>query len=270
MRAQEQPVIAIAGAGNVGTFLANALFRSGCSINQVYSRNHEHATILAEKVNASAISELSELDRNNELIILALPDKTIPRFCKEIAAIFGEQQFKVASVSGSVQLSEISGFIKHSGVLYPLQSFTLKTNPDSRIIPVCIEGTDEDTLSLMNSVGLLISDDVRKVNSEQRLILHLSAVFASNFTNHMIALAEDIISKAGLDFNILKPLINETISRLGNNSAANMQTGPAIRKDDETINKHLEILKMHYPDHRISELYKLISESIIWQTTKKT
>lgn len=296
MRAQEKPVITIAGAGNVGTFLAVKLYTAGCRIKQVYSRNLRHASLLADKVNSTPIDDINFIQPDTDLIIIALPDKVIPQFCKELSSLHNNQitgkvsrtqaghhdlinesdsiseslGFAIASVSGSVQLSEISGYFKRSGVLYPLQSFTLKSNPDTGTIPFCIEGNDEEMEILLSDVASIISNDVRHVDSVQRLKLHLSAVFASNFTNHMIALAEDIITKAGLDFNILRPLINETINRLENHSAADMQTGPAIRNDKETIDKHLEILKNLYPDNLIHDLYKLMSESIICQTTKKT
>ncbi len=255
------PVLSIAGSGNAGAFLAIKLFESGYFIKQIYSRTKSNAISLAEKVNANGINEISEIDPNIDLLIIALPDNVIPGFCNQLNKVKKSDDLAIASVSGSVQLIEIEEYFKNAGVLYPVQSFTRMTNPDQRNIPVCIEATNTNTELLIKEVALLLSNDVRYIDSNQRIYLHMAAVFASNFTNHMIAIAQEILQKAGIENNILTPLIHETINRLDIHKASDMQTGPAIRNDVNTLKKHVDLLKKT-GDQRLREIYELISANI--------
>lgn len=264
MTSHNNLTITVAGAGNVGTFLAEELFRAGCVIRQVYSRTHNHALELAAKVKSEAIIDISKIDQDIDLIILALPDKVIPQFCQllEKEAGISPERTVVASTAGSVSLGELQSSFFKSGVIYPLQTFTRYTKPVAENIPFCIEGSDDEVISLLKQTSSLISRDVRDIDSQQRLVIHLAAVFACNFTNHMIAVADDILSKAKLDFSILMPLINETISRLEGNKPVQMQTGPAVRNDQNTIEKHLHLLESTEGE-LLRSLYALISESIV-------
>lgn len=279
MDAQKKLTVSIAGSGNVGSFLATELFKAGCVIRQVFSRTHENAQKLASKVDAEPIVKIDSIDFNIHLLIIALPDKVIPGFCEVLSKVTSVREgvtrsvvdpnpdICIASTAGSVMLSEFSQYFNHCGVLYPLQSFTLMTQPDAKIVPFCIEGTDEQIKSLLTKTALLISDDVRFINSEQRLILHMAAVFASNFSNHLLAIASSIIRQNNLDFNILWPLINETVGRLKECKPEEVQTGPAIRNDIQTMEKHLELLD-GYRNENFKLIYEIISRSIYQMSTK--
>jgi len=257
--------VTIAGAGNVGSFLALELFKSGCTIKQVYSRTEKHAAELAAQVNSVAITDPKKIDLKTGLIILALPDKVIVDFCKRIADVCaggtGGQNPVIASTAGSVALAELSGIYPDAGVLYPLQTFTRYTNPEPSVIPFCIEGSNFRVEQLLGSTAKRITNDVRFITSGQRLIIHLAAVFACNFTNHMIALSDRIIEKANLDLSILMPLINETFSRLRDNKPFDVQTGPAVRNDLNTISKHTDLLE-GIDEIALKALYTIISDNI--------
>lgn len=261
MKAQQNLAVSIAGSGNAGTFLATRLFESGCVVKQVFSRTLPKAQKLAERVSAGAVNDIAHIDQNIDLLIIALPDNVIPEFCQHLSELKRDNELAVVSVAGSVNLNKISRFFTNAGVLYPVQSFTLLTNPDPAKIPICIEATNQKTERLITEVSKLISDDVRYLDSNQRQSLHLAAVFASNFTNHMIAIADELLEKAKIEQDILMPLIHETINRLEKNDASLVQTGPAIRKDLSTIEKHIALLEST-GDKRLKEIYYLISENI--------
>lgn len=255
--------VTIAGAGNVGSFLAVELFKSGCTITRIYSRTEKHAVELAAKVNSVAITDPGEFDFGTDLIILALPDKVIVDFCRQLSEYPGIKKGNpvIVSTAGSVELSELSNIYPDSGVLYPLQTFTKVTNPRAEKIPFCIEGSNPRVEQLLESAAAMISRDVRYITSGQRLVIHLAAVFACNFSNHMIAMADRIIEKANLDPGILMPLINETFSRLRENKPFNVQTGPAVRNDLNTISKHTRLLE-EMDESALKSVYTLISENI--------
>lgn len=262
--------ITIAGAGNVGTFLAEEFSRAGCHVRQIYSRTTDHASELAVKVGAQPISEIKQVNPDTDLIILALPDRVIPGFSQSLSQEAGvsPERTVIASTAGSVGLEELVKTYPKSGILYPLQTFTRYTKPVGMNIPFCIEGADEEIVKLLKRTASLISRDIRDIDSRQRLIIHLAAVFACNFTNHMIAVADKIISRAGLDSDILMPLIDETVSRLKGHNPVQMQTGPAVRGDRNTIDKHLELLGSTEGE-LLRSLYELISESIVKMKVNK-
>ncbi|HLN52090.1 MAG TPA: DUF2520 domain-containing protein [Lentimicrobium sp.] len=262
MKAQKKLTLTIAGSGNAGTFLTSILFNSGCQIKQVYSKTYDNALKLAHKVKAQAINQINDFDPDCDLLIIALPDIVIPGFCEELSKIKGFENVSIASVAGSVDLEKITKYFKNAGVLYPVQSFTLNTRPNADNIPICIEASNENTKQLIREVGGMISKDLRYLDSNQRTSLHLAAVFACNFTNHLIAVADEILMQAGIEKDILMPLIHETINRLDTNEAIKMQTGPAIRMDWATLDTHKALLEK-YGNKRLKEIYSLLSENII-------
>ncbi|MGE5316776.1 MAG: Rossmann-like and DUF2520 domain-containing protein [Chloroflexota bacterium] len=255
--------VIIAGAGNVGSFLAVELFNAGCTISRVYSRTLMHANKLAENVNSVGIDDIDRLQLTADFLIIALPDRVIPVFLKQLhdSGKLDNSSIVILSTAGSIHIDELKSVYHNSGVLYPLQSFTKLTRPVPEIIPFCIEGSSEQVTTKIANLAALITNQIKAVNSQQRIILHLAAVFACNFTNHMIALADTILQKAELDAEILKPLINETILRLNDHLPAEMQTGPAVRNDSTTIEKHIKLLEeLGYSD--LCLIYKQISQSI--------
>ena len=96
-------------------------------------------------------------------------------------------------------------------------------------------------------------------NDETRLQYHLSAIIVSNFSNHLFALAKEYADRNNIDFNLLLPLIEETVDRLRYFQPAAMQTGPAARGDETTMQKHLQLLN-DFPQLR--NIYEVMSDSI--------
>lgn len=126
-------------------------------------------------------------------------------------------------------------------------------------IPIIIDASDEATFHELDSLAHSISNRVIEAGDEQRQKLHLAAVFCNNFVNHLYALAEDYCKKEGLDFDLLLPLIRETAERLEEIPPSRSQTGPAIRNDRATIEKHLDLLKQH---PQLQKVYAVLTESI--------
>ena len=258
--------VTIAGSGNVATHLAKALVKAGLKIEQIYSRNLEHASNLANVTGATAINDVAELDNAAQMLLIALPDRVIPSFAQEVKE---KSNFSgiVAHTCGSQPLSVLDSVFSKAGVFYPLQTFNRFNHPDMDKVPFCIEGSDDEVKNALVHLAGLISKDVRFIDSRQRANLHLAAVFACNFTNHMYALSADILENAGVGSDILRPLILETTQQIGDLHPGLMQTGPAVRGDASTMAFHQELLQ-NYPE--VSEIYRQISESIIrWETTNK-
>lgn len=246
--------IVFLGSGNVATHLALAFEASGQQIMQVWSRSKVNAAQLAAEVNASPIEDFSSLDRNADLYLVAVKDEAINDLVPALKGLKGV----VAHTSGATALEVLEGLEKF-GVFYPLQTFSKQKAVNLSNTPMCLEANSIATLDVLQAAAKLISSAQYMVNSEQRKVLHLAAVFACNFSNHLYHLGYSILEANGLDFELLKPLILETARKIEDARPFDVQTGPAIRGDQETMVKHLRLLD----DRRdLQEIYKTLSESI--------
>ncbi len=247
--------IVIIGSGNVATVLGRLFKGHGHEIVQVMSRNVHHAKLLAEKLNCSYAGYDEKLNESAGLYLLAIADTALQELNKSIN--LGNKL--IVHTAGSVSIEVLKNMSHNYGVLYPLQSLRKEMDYPAPI-PFLIDGNTADTITLIEDFAHTVSSNVTKANDEQRLKLHVSAVIVSNFTNHLYALAESFCKNEQVDFNLLAPLIKETAERAANYSPALMQTGPAIRNDIFTIEKHLRLLN-DYPQLR--NIYIRLSESIM-------
>jgi predicted short-subunit dehydrogenase-like oxidoreductase (DUF2520 family) len=246
--------IVIIGTGNTATVLGRKLKAAGHRIVQVFGRDTSAASKLAYELGTESTNYWNVVTRDADLYILAVSDIAIEEVLEELHLTGKTIVHTAASVSKNV----LQGSAQHFGVFYPLQ--TLKKDisqlPD---IPIIIDASDESTLKELESLAQSISDKVIEAGDEKRMKLHLAAVIVNNFVNHLYALAESYCNDEGLDFELLIPLIKETASRVEYTSPSNLQTGPALRNDHNTIEKHLGLLK-RYP--HLKKIYETFTESI--------
>ncbi|WP_316803799.1 Rossmann-like and DUF2520 domain-containing protein [Pedobacter nototheniae] len=247
--------IVLLGSGNVATHLAQALKAQGEEIVQVYSPNLINATSLAEKVNAVAVQDLSAIVQQADLYIISVKDDAI----EQVAAGLKNVDGLVVHTSGTTDIKVLSTHVAHTGVFYPLQTFSKNKAVDFKNIPLCIEANNQKQLDILNQLANKLSDKVYKLDGNKRKVLHLAAVFACNFTNHLYTLAHEVLSANALDFDIIRPLIAETADKIKDDLPENVQTGPAIRHDESTIEAHLGRLKDMPELHNI---YETLSDSI--------
>lgn len=243
------------GSGNVATHMAIALKTVGAELIQVYSQNHQHAEILAALTHSKAISKWSDLDRNADCYLIAVKDDAIGLVAAQLLGVKGI----VVHTSGATSITALSSLGKNYGVLYPLQTFSRTKPVDFTTVPLCIEADQADSLERISAIAHLISPLVNEVDSAQRSILHLAAVFACNFSNQLYHLSAQLLSAHGLKLDLLKPLILETAKKIQTANPLEVQTGPAVRNDEETMKRHLALLADH---QELSAIYTLLSESI--------
>lgn len=245
--------IVIIGSGNVAEHLVRAFENSGNSeIIQIYSRNIDTGIELNSKFNINVTNSLDKLEVA-DLYIIAVNDASINQVSNELP--FTNRL--VAHTSGATSVNVLSEKNKQA-VFYPLQSFTKGKKIDFSEIPICVETKNNADDEVITSIAESISNTVSKVSSEQRQYLHASAVFVNNFTNHMFHIGKEIAEHHNVDFNLLKPLIKETVEKLQYKTPMEAQTGPAVRGDKITMDKHLELI----PDETHKEIYRLITDSI--------
>lgn len=253
--------VSILGAGNVATQLALALKKSGAQIIQIYNRSNEAGIELAKTVNASFTSDLSNLE-DADIYLIAVKDDAIA----EIAAHLKLSHKIVAHTSGTKSKELLSNCSNEYGIFYPLQTMTKSSKVDFKNVPLLIEGNNAHVAGQLEALARTISHNVHRVDEQQRQWIHVAAVFANNFTNHLFGISEHILKEQGLPFDILKPLIFNFVKSLEKQSPAQIQTGPAMRGDYQTIEKHLELLT---DETRLQTIYKVLTDSIIEQYRQK-
>lgn len=251
--------VVFVGAGNLATHLARSLHQAGFCIKQVYSRTEESARVLAESVNAGFTTEFATLLPGAELYIVSLKDAALIQLLPEIVAGKGHQGLWVHT-AGSIPMSvwENNG-VERYGVFYPMQTFSKQREVDFSQIPLFVEANHQSDVLLLKEIAGCLTSKVLDADSDQRKSLHLAAVFACNFANHMYALAEELLQKYNLPFEVILPLIDETARKVHELHPKQAQTGPAVRYDMNVMDAHLRMLD---GEPRMQELYKLISQSI--------
>ena len=244
------------GSGNVATRLGTALFDSGNQIIQVWSRSLKNSEELASELGARPLNDLKNVDSSADLYIISVIDDAISTVAKDLS-LSGKI---VVHTSGTVGMDVLRDVSDKTGVFYPLQTFSKQKPVDFTQIPILIEGSSPEVSAVLFSLAEQISQKVLELDSEGRRILHVAAVFACNFTNHLYTLAQDILDRKNLDFDLLRPLIAETAAKVQDFDPVKVQTGPAVRSDSGTMDNHRELLK-NAPE--LLDLYDKLSRSII-------
>jgi predicted short-subunit dehydrogenase-like oxidoreductase (DUF2520 family) len=246
---------AMLGSGKVATAMGLHLAKN-IEFVEVFSPNSNNATTLANKLNADVCSKLEELTSQADVYILAVKDDALEALAQKLRL----RNKLVVHTSGSAKMEILNPISNSIGVLYPLQSIpsNFDTNKWSAV-NLCIEASDEQSLLTLKEIANLLSPNLHIINSTQRLNLHLAAVFANNFVNHLLHITQNLVCENKVDSALLNTLIRETIENAIQFGAEKCQTGPAIRKDKKTLEKHLQLLD-NKPLEK--EIYALLSQSI--------
>jgi len=248
--------IVIIGAGNLGTHLGRELFSKGIRIFQVYNRTPDKGKKLAKQTGADYISDPGLITKKADLYLLTVSDHVIPQLSKKIKL----KNKLVVHCSGAVPMNVLKTTSSNYGVFYPLQTFSVHKSVRFRNTPLCIESNTKRGEKKLMELAAEISGNVLLVSGKQRSILHMTAVFANNFTNFMYTIAEDMLKKYNIPFGMLVPLIEQTATNATRGNIFRHQTGPAIRENFRVMKKHI-ILLASYPEY--SEIYELLSKNII-------
>ena len=226
--------IVIIGSGNVAYHLAKAFTLNNIAVSQVFGRNENDLKEISEEFNIPFSTE--KLD-DADLYIIAVKDESIEEVSKLIIA----KNCLVAHTSGSLEIEKLSGNYRKAS-FYPLQTFSKTKNLDYSKIPFFIEAENEKDYDLLKNLAEKISPKVVESNFEQRKYIHLTAVFACNFTNHLFAKAKEISDSQNIPFDYFLPLIDETVAKIHEISPKEAQTGPAIREDEKVLKSHEKLL----------------------------
>ncbi len=243
--------VTVIGSGNVAVHLIKALGTAPqVQLVQAVARTPQqlHGLLPNEKITAD-FNKISEAD----VYLIAVADGAIA----EVSGRLPFTERLVVHTSGSTGMEALNAKNRR-GVFYPLQTFSKAKEIDFKAIPLCLEAENEADFTTLKTLAEALSDTVYGISSAQRQALHVAAVFASNFANHMYAQGAKVCEEHGIPFAILQPLIQETAAKIATLHPLQAQTGPAIRHDEKTIQKHLDFIK----NDNQKAIYTLLTHSI--------
>ncbi len=243
----------IIGSGNIATFIGTRCLEAGRVIDEVISTNEETGKALAKKLKASFTSDYKKSEAST--FLLAVPDDAIRDLSK--TDFFKEK--KVIHTSGSIGLKEIENISEHIACIWPIYSIQKEKLPTRKDIPFVLQSSNLPSRKKAVSFLKCLTNNVTEASDEQKRVLHLSAVLVNNFTNHLFAQSEKLLKSNDLNFELMLPIIQNTIEKLATASPSQLQTGPAIRGDESTLAKHMELLQ-HTP--ALKEIYRQLSSTI--------
>ena len=242
--------IVLIGSGNVAFHLAKAFTEAQIPISQIFGRNTTELQKISEQF---SIPFSTETLADADLYIISVSDSSIA----EVSSLIKNENALVTHTSGSVSREALSGNFRKS-VFYPLQTFSKSKNLDYSKIPFFIDAENENDEEILKNLASKISKNVMLANDEKRKYIHLTAVFACNFVNHLYARAKEISDSQGIPFDYFLPLIDETTQKIHELEPKFAQTGPAIRNDEKVLKLHESLLT----DEEKLKIYKTLNESI--------
>ena len=248
--------IVLIGAGNLATHLGKALHAAGHDMVQVFSRTMQSAETLASLLDAEPLTNMAQVRDDADVYIFLVKDSALEQL---ISQLCGGEKKVFLHTAGSMPMSVFRGKALHYGVLYPMQTFSKQREVDFSIIPCFIEANDEFALKQIEGLAGQISHRVYQLSSEDRKYLHLSAVFACNFANHCYAASQELLQQHGIPFDVMLPLIDETAAKVHGMTPKEAQTGPAVRYDENVIDKQIQLLE-NQP--YFQKIYDCMSKSI--------
>lgn len=242
--------IVLIGSGNVAFHLAKAFSEAQIPISQIFGRNTTELQKISEQF---SIPFSTETLADADLYIISVSDSSIT----EVSSLIKNKNVLVAHTSGSVSREALSGNYRKS-VFYPLQTFSKSKNLDYSKIPFFIDAENENDEEILKNLASKISKNVMFANDEKRKYIHLTAVFACNFVNHLYARAKEISDSQGIPFDYFLPLIDETTQKIHELEPKLAQTGPAVRGDNRILELHEQLIA----DEEKLKIYKTLNESI--------
>ncbi len=249
--------VSIIGAGHVGTNLAFALHRKGVVVDSIWARQVSSANGLGLNEITEVCDDVTALCASSNVYVVCVPDGVL----LDVLSLWKRKDAFLVHTSGSLPLDVLAPFADVYGVLYPMQTFNKSQLLDFEAIPIFFEANEKRGEETLKDLGQTLSPHLYAMDSEKRKSLHVAAVFACNFANHVFAIAEELCEQTGVDVRILDALIEQTVKKRSlSNSSKEVQTGPAVRGDWNIIESHLDYLK-DYPHWQ--SIYRLLSESIV-------
>ena len=246
--------VTLIGAGNMAHWLVYAMRKAGVRISQVYSRQLSHAKALAEIAGAEAIDNIKQLLPDSDLYVFSIKDDSYENLLQQLP-------FRLplaAHTAGSLSMRIFEPYAESYGILYPYQSVNKDMDFKGVVVPLCVEASNTTAEDELFAFAQRLTSVVQKLDESQRKVLHRAAIFGCNFTNAMYSIAYDILQEHHIDWQMIMPLLQNTMEKVKTMNPHEAQTGPAQRGDQNVIQFHLDALQ----DELLKDIYRVMTDYI--------
>lgn len=247
--------VTLIGSGNMAHWLVYAMRNAGVRISQVYSRQHSHAKALAEIAGAEAIDNIKDLLPDSDLYIFSIKDDSYENLLQQLPFRLS----LAAHTAGSLSMRIFEPYAVSYGILYPYQSVNKDMDFKNVVVPLCVEADNEIAENELFAFAHKLTSVVQKLDESQRMVLHRAAIFGCNFTNAMYSIAYDILQEHHIDWQMIMPLLQNTMEKVKTMNPHQAQTGPAQRGDQNVIQFHLDALH----DEQLKDIYRMVTDYIM-------
>lgn len=251
--------VVIIGSGNLANHIGKYLLKKNVSISQVVSRNKLSSVSLAKKLNSIADQSIDQIVKKADAYFLCVNDDSIKIISTQLTRLLSNDKV-IIHCSGSKTLDELDQYFLHRAVIWPLQSFANKSKIEWSQIPFFTESTHSIHDTIQEFCKEMNWNSI-PVNSEKKRLIHIAAVFANNFSNFNLIVAQEILAKCNLPLEVLKPIVESGLDNVFVNGPVKGQTGPARRGDSKVIQSQIKELSNHFP--HLKEVYKEYSQLIM-------
>lgn len=246
--------IVLIGSGNMAWFIGSRL-HAPYIIEQVYSPTKEHAAALGHELNAPFVCSEADIAQNADIYILAVKDDVV----HQLARTLKRPNALVVHTAGSINLQDIASISSHTASIWPMYSIHKNELPVHRQIPLLVQSAQKEDLEFIRPIANMLSDTIYLLDDEQKKWAHLAAVFANNFTNHIVGISQELLKQHQIPEDLILPILQNTVDKLKSQSAFQIQTGPAVRHDNQTIASHRLMLQKF---QSWKEIYESLTISI--------
>ncbi|MBP5662858.1 MAG: DUF2520 domain-containing protein [Bacteroidales bacterium] len=246
--------VTLIGSGNMAHWLVYAMRNAGVRISQVYSRQLGHAKALAEMAGAEAIDNIKDLLPDSDLYIFSIKDDSYENLLQQLPFRLS----LAAHTAGSLSMRIFEPYAESYGILYPYQSVNKNMDFKNVVVPLCVEANDKAIENELFVFAHKLTSVVQKLDESQRMVLHRAAIFGCNFTNAMYSIAYDILQEHHIDWQMIMPLLQNTMEKVKTMNPHQAQTGPAQRGDQNVIQFHLDALQ----DELLKDIYRVVTDYI--------
>jgi predicted short-subunit dehydrogenase-like oxidoreductase (DUF2520 family) len=236
----------IIGLGKVG--LSLCLYLKEKNIDFFWWTRSEEKRKEFENLIGKAKNSAISLFKDSDFIFISIKDDEIENFLKDLNLNLNKQKFSI-HLSGSLPVSILNPLKEKKfkiGSFHPIQTFPFPSPLNFKNIYASFVG-DEEIYEILRE---LFKDDVKiiKVNEEQKFLIHIASTISSNFFVFLLRKAEEILKKGEINLEILFPLIQNTFENVKKEGTYKSITGPAKRRDYNTIFLHEKYIFENFRD----------------------
>ena len=242
--------IGIIGAGRVGTTMGKYIIAHGGKIQGFYSRTIEHAKEAAQFCNTNYFKDLDSLIEVSDTLFITTSDGAIKNVWDCIAAKNVKGKV-ICHFSGSLS-SDIFSNKESAGVVacsvHPIYAFSNKFTAYQNLTEALftVEG-DSEALSRMQELFAILPNRVVAIPTETKGKYHAAASVASNQLTGLLWMAIELLKETGITektaYEMLEPLVKNSVNSIFSNGCKEALTGPIERNDLGTVKKHLTALE---------------------------